>query len=272
MSEDKHITGFGQLQVYVGKCFRAFKSEKHWKNFVSTFIIIVLISFVTGAEMFTDYAATKKGTFAIVCACIWVGLFNSIQSICKERGIIKREHRSGVKISSYLGAHAVYEAFLSAVEALIILVVTYVRNITHPPMSGGLVTVSIIDMYITLFLIVYASDITALLISSIVKTEAAAMTVMPFVLIIELIMSGTLFDLSGITKLISHLTISKWGQFALCSIAHVDQMSRWGGVDEGMESITAYVLRDWLLLLIFTVVCFAGAIVALSQVDKDKRQ
>ena len=30
------------------------------------------------------------GRFALISACIWVGIFNSIQNICKERAIIKR--------------------------------------------------------------------------------------------------------------------------------------------------------------------------------------
>lgn len=45
------------------------------------------------------------------------------------------------------------------------------------------------------------------------------MTVMPFVLIVQLVMSGAVFELSGVTELISKFTISRWGLDAIGSIA-----------------------------------------------------
>ena len=99
MSE-KRISGIQQIHIYLGKCWRLFKNEKQWKNFISSFIIILIISLVTGPDMFQTYSDTNKGAFAIVSACIWSGLFNSIQSICRERDIIKREYRTGLRISS----------------------------------------------------------------------------------------------------------------------------------------------------------------------------
>ena len=64
-----HISRWGQVKIYVGKCFRLFMTEKQWKNFVSTFIIVVLIAIVTGKDMFYEYSETRKGAFALVCAC-----------------------------------------------------------------------------------------------------------------------------------------------------------------------------------------------------------
>lgn len=117
---ERRISGQGQIAVYLGKCFRLFRNEKQWKNFLSSFIIIVIISMVTGPDMFNTYDATNKGAFAVISACIWSGLFNSIQSICRERAIIKREYRTGLRISSYILAHVIYEMFLCAGESLIV--------------------------------------------------------------------------------------------------------------------------------------------------------
>ena len=125
-----------QTRIYVGKCWRLFINERQWKNLVSTLIITVLISFVTSEKTFEDFVQTKNSCFAIICACIWVGIFNSIQSICRERGIIKREHRTGLHISSYIGAHVIFEALLCAVEALIVLAVVLIKNSEHLPESG----------------------------------------------------------------------------------------------------------------------------------------
>jgi len=271
MSEREHISWIGQTKVFTGKCFRAFTSEKQWKNFISSAIIIILISMVTGSDMFTQYQATRQGSFAIVCACIWIGLFNSIQSICRERKIIKREHRSGVRISSYLTAHVIYEAFLSIIESLIVLIATYIRNFDNFPDMEGIITITFFDFLITLFLIIFASDMMSLLISCLVRTESAAMTVMPFVLIVELVMSGALFYLEGVTEIISYFTVSKWGLYAMCSLARVEDYSN-GMMEEGMKSLPEYLLKDWGIILLIALACYIFAIVALAQVDKDKRQ
>ena len=138
-----------QIRIYVGKCWRLFLNEKQWKNLISTLIITVLISLVTSEDTFVDGVQTKNSCFAIICACIWVGIFNSIQSVCRERPIIKREHRTGLRISSYIGAHVIFEGALCAVEALIILVVVMLKNSSHLPDHGLLFPLAI-DLFVTL--------------------------------------------------------------------------------------------------------------------------
>ena len=165
---EKRISGKGQIKVYTGKCFRMFVYEKQWKNLLSALIIILIISLVTGSDMFVTYKDTRTGAFAIVSACIWCGLFNSIRSICRERDIIKREHRTGLRISSYVFAHVIYEMCLSGAEALIVLLVILIRNATHLPPEGVLFPMPI-DLYLTIFLIVFSSDMLAILVSCLVK-------------------------------------------------------------------------------------------------------
>lgn len=113
-------TRIGQIRIYVGKCFRMFINEKGWKSLISTAIISAILAWVIGENTFTVYESTKTGVFAMICGCIWVGLFNSIQSICREREIIKREHRTGLHISSYVLAHMIYEFVLCAAEGLVL--------------------------------------------------------------------------------------------------------------------------------------------------------
>ena len=59
-----------QTKIYVGKCFRMFVTKKQYKNLISAAMIILLISIVTGNEMFTSYKDTKNGCFAIISACV----------------------------------------------------------------------------------------------------------------------------------------------------------------------------------------------------------
>lgn len=270
---DNRISAGGQIRIYAGKCFRLFWSEKQWKKLISTVIIMGIISLVTGDKMFKEYPATKNGAFAVICACIWVGLFNSIQSVCRERAIIKREHRTGLRISSYVMAHFLYELALCAVEAVIVLAVVMIRNADHLP-DSGVIGPRAADMYISFLLIIFASDLIAMLVSCIVKNENEAMTVMPFVLIVQLVMSGAVFELSGVTELISKFTISRWGLDAIgsisCTTFAVYSGARYIGAT-GWDDDVSNLLKCWLLLLAFCAAYTLLSMLALRSVDKDKR-
>lgn len=262
-----------QTRIYVGKCWRLFVNEKQWKNLVSTLLITLLICMVTSKDTFLEYQPTKNSCFAIVCACIWVGLFNSIQSICRERGIIKREHRTGLHISSYIGAHVIFEAGLCAAETLIVLLVVLARNASHLPESGLILPMAA-DMFLTMYLTVFAADMMAILVSCVVKDSNSAMTVMPFVLIIQLIMAGVVFELEGIADTISNITISKWGLNGLMSIAFTtDQvrLSPLAGDNPWQEASGSNLARIWLIMLILAVIFAVLGGIALSFVDRDKR-
>lgn len=260
-----------QIKIYTGKCFRVFLNERGWKIFISAALITLLISSVTSKDMFSTYSATRNGAFALVCACIWVGIFNSIQSICKERDIIKREHRSGLHISSYVISHMIFEMVLCAVESVIVTFITCISNHGNLPTSGVL-CVTFLELMITFFLIIYSSDALGLMISSIVKTPNTAMTVMPFILIIQLVMSGMIFELSGFTELISKITIAKWGLNAICITANVNEMENYIPtlVSEYTYSIS-HIVQLWLMLILFSLVYGIISIISLEFIDKDKR-
>ena len=270
MAEDR-ITRSGQIKVYLGKCFRIFSTEKQWKNFISTALIMAIISMVTGKDMFVSFSDTRNGSFAIICACIWIGIFNSIRSICRERDIVRREHRTGLNLASYMAAHWLYEAALCAAEGVVVTLIVRIMSFDHF-IEKAVFLPPIIEIYISFFLIIFSSDALALLISSVVRTENTAMTVMPFALIVQLVMSGVIFELNGITKLISNLTISRWGMDAICASARINNMMEVGlGFVEALpeqDATRGNLLMLWLILLGFAVAYGVLATIALSFVDE----
>ena len=111
------------MKVYTGRFFRIFIHEKGWKVLIFAVIISFLLSAVLGSSMFQVKERTREGFFAIVSSCIWIGIFNSIQTICREREIIKREHRTGLHITSYVAAHLIYQAAICAVQSAAMVVI-----------------------------------------------------------------------------------------------------------------------------------------------------
>lgn len=139
-----------QIKIYIKKCFHSYINEKGWKNFISAGLISILICMVTGEETFVSYNATRSSAFALVCACIWIGIFNSIRMICREREIIKREHRTGLHMSSYLSARWIFEAVICFVEAFLVVVIVWIANCGHF-IQEKVVFLPIIELFITFF-------------------------------------------------------------------------------------------------------------------------
>lgn len=212
----KHRGHLSQVFICLGKLFRMFIFQNDWKVLPMAAIIAGLVCFVVGANLFKTQEGTLMGTFALACICIWNGFFNSIQVICRERPIVKREHRSGMHISSYIFAHMIYQAFLCLCQTAVTISVCRIARVTFPVQS--LITPwPIVDIGISIFLTTYCADILALMISAMVHNTTTAMTVMPFMLIFQLVFSGAFFQLDGIAVKITNFTVSKWGLTALCS-------------------------------------------------------
>jgi hypothetical protein len=291
---DARVSRLGQVRIYLGKCFRIFSNEKGWKVLVFTAVISLIISSVLSDETFLMFKETKSGAFTIVCAAIWIGIFNSIQSICRERDIIKREYKTGLHISSYIFAHMIYELVICLAEAAIMLLSLSLFN-ENVPEHGAVLGGGGMELYITFFLVIYCADILGMAVSSIVKSEKAAMTVMPFILIVQLVLCGMFFPLKGIAKGISSLTISKWGMEAIGSTADMnlmpdpDTLMRYkyekeykGEVDlyelvkdqeyqPEFEASVEHVSGVWLILIGYTVLYGVVSVVALKSIEKDKR-
>jgi len=142
--------------------------------------------------------------------CIWNGCFNSIQVICRERDVIKREHRSGMHISSYILAHMIYQAMLCLLQVGVTLFVTRQVGVKYPT-QGMFTKWYIVDFGISMFLITYASDMMSLWVSTLSHTTTTAMTIMPFVLIFQLVFSGGMLTLPKWSEPLTYFTISNPG-------------------------------------------------------------
>ncbi len=232
----RHRGRGAQVWIYLGKMLRMFIYQNDWKVLPMAALIAGLVGMVIQKRLFVTMEGTLMGSFALVMVCIWNGCFNSIQVICRERDVIKREHRSGMHISSYICAHMIYQALLCLLQTIVTVYITKAVGVKY---SGeGLVTsFTIVDFGISMFLISYASDMLALWVSTLSKNTTAAMTIMPFVLIFQLVFSGGMLSLPEWTKSITPLTISNPALKVLASQSNYNSrpvMTVWNIV-EGMK-------------------------------------
>jgi hypothetical protein len=221
----RHTGRLDQVFIYLGKQLRFFINQSDWKVLPMAAIIAGLVGMVIRRRFFVNMEGSLIGAFALTCVALWNGCFNSIQSVCRERPIVKREHRSGMHISAYVTAHMIYQFMLCAAQTALTMFVLRQLSVPIPRLGGGTITPwAICDLGITMFLITYAADMMSLFLSSISRTTTGAMTLMPFILIFQLVFSGGVIPLPAWSRPLSNFTISNYGIRAIAAESGYNEM------------------------------------------------
>lgn len=268
-----------QTGVYFKKIARISIREKAWVFLVFAVIIAGVVAAVLGSTMFETHEQTKYGFFTLASACIWIGIFNSIQSVCKEHEIIRSEYRQGTKLSAYISAHVLWQAVLCLAQSIIIFVICLVGGIFgSDPAATGALFLALPEHFITIFLLTFGASVMGLMVSSFSGTPTTAMKIMPFVLIVQLILCGVLFELGEGANLLAGITLSKWGVSAFGASGAINdlEMGMFKEIpqlyDYGIEpeydvlydQDAGVLLTAWGLCLVITFVCAVISVLSLK--------
>ena len=148
------------------------------------------------------------------------------------------------------------------------------------PEKGILMKNSFPEMFVTIWLTITASMALGFILSAVVKSGDKAMACAPFVLIIQLLFSGILFELKGAGNKIAYATISKWSVESLGSIADLNSLTmkmqeELPGIEHEFQEIFEFakkhLLSNWAVLAVMVAVCFVITVLALRNVAKDGR-
>ena len=227
--EQKKISALKQWQEFTIEYFQNMMGDK--KNLLISLLFpvvaAIIVIWIAGENMFVHYDGTKSGSFVVVSAAIWGGLFNSIQIIVKDRKNVKRNYVAGARLRCYTASRAVLQFFLCVVQSAI-LTLSYigVSKIydNELPEEGVIWGNPLPEFFVSILLLMYAADMMGLLISCLVKKEEAANVLAPYILIVQLIFSGILFVMEGLADKLSYVMISRWGMEALGSIARLNDL------------------------------------------------
>lgn len=283
--EEKKISAMAQWKEFLVEYFQILMGDK--KNLLISLLFPVLAAFIViwiaGENMFVHYDGTKSGSFVIVSAAIWGGLFNSIQTIVKDRKNVKRNYVAGARLRCYTASRAVVQFLLCLIQSAI-LTASYIGVVlvydNELPENGVIFGTPLVEFYISIFLLMYAADMLGLMISCLVKKEEAANVLAPYILIVQLIFSGILFAMEGVADYISYGMISRWGMEALGCTARFNDLPLKIQLtvptvphefEEGFESTSEHLLLVWLILLAFILVFVIAGNLLLHRVSKDSR-
>jgi ABC-type multidrug transport system ATPase subunit len=223
----KKVSNFNQLSVLIRRYVTLIKNDvqRLLMIFGQPILIGLLLSLVAKDDIYEVMVDTRSIMFTLMSAGIWMGLFNTIQEIYKERVILKREYMANLKLPVYMLSKYVVQAVIAILQAVIIVAV-FVLMKGKPECSGVVFENATLEIVVTMFVTIYVSASFGLLISSVAKNGDRAMAVAPFILIIQLIFSGILFELTGATDKISYFTFSRWSMEALGSTTDLNDLQQ----------------------------------------------
>ncbi|MBR6187272.1 MAG: ATP-binding cassette domain-containing protein [Clostridia bacterium] len=280
----------------------AFQADGNLYNF---FMRVFGASMVRANFPFLVATDTMSLMFAFSCAAFWTGIFNSIQEVSKERPIYEREKFSGVSVTPYVFSKFGPLTALCLVQSVIMTVILRIMTNTTATVDGNIDGVTALkysmpssgavfpgslmglETFLTVFLCVLSAMCLGLMISTLVSNEMA-LVLCPICLMPQILFSGVVGTLTGITETLSNFITCRWSCLAFFVSADINRlykscyynMGAWelttfsddGGVgllDAAYETSKEYVFgmngvsSAWLVLLFMSAVCLAAAVLIL---------
>ena len=235
-------------------------------------LLAVLISIVADGNQFEQYDVTKGLLFALSCSGFWIGMLNSIQEVCKERNILRREYMTGLNLGMYILSKILVLGVLCAVQAaLIVAAFTALVGIS----SEGVFTAPYLELLITVFLTSLAAASMGIFVSALFRNADRAMTVAPILLTPQILYSGMIFELNGIIKPLSWFTVCRWSMEGLGTTSNlngltfmVKGMEIARDAEDFYEFTIKHLMTSWGILLAFIIGFSIAAGIVLRNIKK----
>ncbi len=153
----------------------------------------------------------QKYLFIMAFAAMLFGCNNGAREIVKEAPIYRRERTVNLGIAPYMFSKIVILGVLCLLQsAILVIAVNWVA-----PIQQGILLPAPLEVYITMALTSLAGLMIGLTISAFVSNNDRAVSLIPIVLIPQVIFSGLLFNLNGpVLQAVGALFAVRWGMAA----------------------------------------------------------
>jgi len=228
-------------------------------------------------------------TCLMVIVALWFGVSNSAREIVKEASIFRRERTVNLQLGPYLASKFTVLIFICLLQNLVMLgiigaIIPYslkrVNLVGAIPVSLTPIDASWIKAYITMAMVSVAGVAMGLLLSAVVTNADRAASIVPIVLIPQVIFSGTLIsylDLPLAGKPLAWLMVGHWGVQAVGGASGIGTV--WAGFAQLANATkrpgelplqSPFWIGVWLSVLALVVImalCIVGTVWALQRKD-----
>src|SRR6202034_1850431 len=163
----------------------------------------------------STWAQNFAPMFVSGCAAVWFGMIGAVRELVKEKAIWRREFLAGGSMPAYLASKVVVLGVLAAIQALTLTVAT---SAAMGLPDGGPFGHPLITVFLTVWLGALAGMALGLMVSAGAESADRAMSLVPYLLITQLVLCGVLFNLHGMS-FVSWFMPARWSVSGLGGIA-----------------------------------------------------
>lgn len=166
---------------------------------------------------------TQKLALTLACCAFWIGLFNTIQEICRESQVYRRERMSNLKLVPYVGSKLAVNALFDLIQSLLLLG-TIDIFLALPEAGMQLPNHPRLELFLTTYLTMFSATCIGLLVSAAVNDPSQATSAAPILLIPQILFSGIIVDLEGVVDAISHIVSCRYACIAYCTTSDINNL------------------------------------------------
>ncbi len=173
--------------------------------------------------------------FVFAVVGIWFGVINSASELTKEREIYRRERLSNLSIVPYIMSKVVVLSTLMFIQnaSLLLIVWMFGAGVEFPGGDGLLLPIWL-EIFITMMLASLGGMSMGLVISAATKNVSQAISLVPLILIPQILFTGIIFKIEeGVINIISRLMVSRWALDAFGTSAALSSLCQLPNVLEG---------------------------------------
>ena len=245
-----------QARIFAGRYVRLIARDRPALAFsLLQGVAVALLTALAVPKPFSWVTGGNAPMLVFGCAAVWFGMIGAVRELVKERTIWHREFLAGGDMPAYLASKVAVLGVLAAIQALSL---TVVADWTLGLPTGGAPGNPFITVFVTLWLAILSGMALGLLVSAASASADRAMSLVPYLLITQLVLCGVLFRLGAIT-FVSWIMPARWSVSALGGIAGLSAASL--NQTSGLYPHSALGLAScWLLLVILTACGLAGTV------------
>jgi hypothetical protein len=175
----------------------------------------------------------------IVLGTTWLGMSNAIREIAKELPIYRRERVAGLSRTAYVASKMTVLGVVTVVQAAVLVAIATSRQ--GATGDGALIGWPLGELIVVSALAGVAAMAIGLFISAVARTTDRAVTVLPIVLVLLLVLAlGAVFPQIGkrpVLNQLGYLGTTQWGFAGMASTVDLNDLQAVTGVLTRVDSI-----------------------------------
>jgi ABC transport system ATP-binding/permease protein len=255
-----------QARIFAGRYVRLVGRDRTALAFsLLQGVAVALLTALAVPKPFSWVTAGSAPLFVFGCAAVWFGMIGAVRELVKEKPIWHREFLAGGDMPAYLASKV---AVLGALAGFQALTLTVAADWTLGlPARNGPLGHPFMTFFITLWLAILSGMALGLLVSAASASADRAMSLVPYLLITQLVLCGVLFRLGAVT-FVSWIMPARWSVSALGGVAGLSA-ARLHETSGLYPHSAAGLVSNWLMLLIL---CACGLAATAWLLQRQGRQ